>query len=310
MHVLRLDDSKDPARILAQAPSVSGSYVTVGVFDGVHRGHQRLITDMAKSAHTTGNAAVVLTFDPHPATVLGYDPPPALTTVEERTRLLAELTLDLLVVLPFTTSLAHTSAQDFVQLLDRFFHLVELWGGPDIAFGHRREGDIPFLRRLGVESGFAVRIVEPVVWQGEVVNSSRVRAALRAGDIAEATGCLGRPYRLAGTVLVSQQGIGEGHGATVQLAIPPDRLAPARGAYAGTAQVDGVGTCQALVSIGEAMAPGAPLPGKQAEGTPVTVEVRLLDCDVGSDDLANRELTLDFTARLQDGAYSPRISKE
>ncbi len=281
MHILLPDASNDPAETLAQGPPVVGACVTVGVFDGVHRGHQRLISDMAEVAHAAGNAAVLLTFDPHPATVLGYDPPALLTTVEGRISLLARLPLDLLVVLPFASSLAHTSARDFIRLVDRRFHLVELWGGRDLALGRRREGDIPFLRRLGREWGFSLHIVEPVVWEGEVVNSSRVRAALRAGDIREATGCLGRPYRLSGVAEIS------GGGKAARLSIPPERLVPAHGLYAGTAQVDGEGTYQARISIRQ-----------EDEGEPPTVEASLLDWDAGVDGLVGRELTLDLTARL------------
>ena len=204
---------------LAQAHITARSCVTVGVLDGVHRGHQQLVSAMVGTARPARNAAVALTFDPHPATTLGRRSPPLLTTIEERVELLAALQLDVLVVLPFTLAIARTPAVDFVTLLQRHLHLAELWSGPDFALGSRREGNVPFLQRLGSERAFTMRIVEPLVWQGEVVSSSRVRAVLRAGDVRQAAGCLGRPYRLSGAVV---------HGREMgrRLGMPTANLAP------------------------------------------------------------------------------------
>ncbi len=168
---------------LAQAHITARSCVTVGVLDGVHRGHRRLVSAMVQAARSARNTAVALTFDPHPATTLGHKPPPLLTTAEERVELLAALKLDVLVVLPFTLAMARTPAVDFVALLLRHLHLAELWGGPDFALGHRREGDVSFLRRLGPERGFTMRIVEPLVWEEKVVSSSRVRASGSRGSL-------------------------------------------------------------------------------------------------------------------------------
>jgi riboflavin kinase/FMN adenylyltransferase len=303
MHIIpddsttRLNSSKsDLAEILAQARSViqlevpqpSRSYVTIGVFDGVHRGHQQLIGRMTQSAHSTQDLAVVINFDPHPAITLGYPPPPLLTTVDTRARLLAALGVDVLVVLPFTQALAHTSATDFVEALMRYLRLAELWGGPDLALGHRREGDVPFLRRLGAERGFGVRVVEPLVWEGAVVSSSRVRAALRAGDIRQATGCLGRPYRLAGVVI---PGDGRGHRIgipTANISPPPGRLIPAGGIYACLAHTQHRGTHLAVVNIGTR-------PTFARDG--LVIEAHLLDFNA---DLYDQMLVLDFVARLRD----------
>ena len=189
---------------LTQARPAAPSYVTVGVFDGVHRGHQQLITGMVEAARSTRSAAIAVTFDPHPAKALGRESPPLLTTLEERVDLLGALGLDALVVLPFTRAMVRTTATDFVEALIDRLGLAELWGGTDFALGYRCEGDVPFLQRLGARRGFTVHVIEPLVWEGALVNSSRVRNALQAGDIAQATGCLGRPYRLAGIVLHRQ----------------------------------------------------------------------------------------------------------
>jgi len=275
---------------LAQANPTSGSCVTVGVFDGIHRGHQQLIAGMIEAARSIHSIAVAITFDPHPATTLGYESPPLLTTVEERAQLLEKMGLDLLAVLPFDASMAHTSAADFVAGLVQHLQLVELWGGPDFSFGRRREGNVQFLRQLGVERGFVVRVVEPLMWAGAPVNSSRVRSALRAGDIQQATGCLGRPYRLSGVAdseSERQSNIKRPAGVSTTNLLPsPGLLIPSDGAYACLVQTDTLGTHPALVII------DALPPDPEPEWL---VEIYVLDLDA---DLSAQSLTVDFIARL------------
>jgi len=251
---------------------------------------------MAEAAHLTGNVAVAITFDPHPATTLGYDPPPLLTTVEQRAELLAALGLDVVLVLPFTLATARTPATDFIETLMHHLRLAELWGGPDFTLGHRREGNISFLRCLGAERGFAVRIVEPVEWEGALVSSSRVRAALRTGDVPQATGCLGRPYRLAGVVV---RGDGRGHSIgvpTANISPPPERLVPANGIYACLAHTKHLGTHPAVINIGTR--PTFP-------GHTLAVEAHLLDFDA---DLYDQVLALNFIARLRDERAFPTVN--
>jgi riboflavin kinase/FMN adenylyltransferase len=292
--------------------------VTIGVFDGVHRGHQRLITDMVKEAHLADSTAVLLTFEPHPAVTLRAEddhppkPPLLLTTVEERAELLAALGLDLLVVLSFTTDTVRIPAIDFVDMLMRHLHMAELWGGADFALGHRREGDMPFLRRLGEERGFSVRIVAPFAWEGDLVSSSRVRAALRAGDMRQARGCLGRPYRLSGVVE-------EGHlddstsGPIVTLSPPPERLIPACGVYACLAHAEHVGTHPAVTAI-ENLSASERAAGSHSH-VPTTDQERVIKAQLADTDadLRDQTLELDFLARLQEeqaAFYRPRISNE
>ncbi len=291
MHIVH-DGSSELTEVLAQVHPTARSYVTIGVFDGVHRGHQQLIASMVEAAHSTQDVAIVLTFDPHPAATLGYEPPSLLTTVEERAELLADLGLDVLVILPFTSVTARTPATDFVEALIHYLHLTKLWGGPDFAIGHRREGNTSFLRRLGAERGFTVRIVEPLVWEGAMVSSSRVRAALQAGDIAQATGCLGRPYRLAGTV-VHGRGLGRSIGVpTANISPPSRRLIPASGVYVCLAHTEHLGTHPAVANIGTRPTFGG-ISDKQMQ----VVEAHLLDFDA---DLYDQVLELDFIARLRD----------
>ena len=284
---------------LAQVPTLLGKsrgYVTVGIFDGVHRGHQQLIARMVEATHAAADgAAIAVAFDPHPATVLGAAPLPLLTTMEERAEFLNALGLGILVVQPFTPALSHAPAADFVEMLVHYLHLAELWGGPDFALGHRREGDVPFLRRLGEERGFAVRVVEPLEWEGDLVSSSRVRATLSAGDIPQATGCLGRPYRLGGTV-VHGGGRGSRLGVpTANLSLPSERLIPAGGIYACLAHTERPGSHPAAANIGTR---------PTFDGRAMAVEAHLLDFD---GNLYDQTLALDFVARLRDEVAFPNV---
>jgi riboflavin kinase/FMN adenylyltransferase len=281
---------------LTQVPLLLGKargYATIGVFDGVHRGHQRLVSGMAKAAHAAEGAAIALAFHPHPAVALGLDPPLPLTTIEERAELLAKLGLDILVIVPLTEELAHTPATGFVELLIRYLRIAELWGGPDFAIGYRREGTLAVLKRLGAERGFAVRVVEPLEWERGLVSSSRVRAALRRGDIPEATDCLGRPYRLTG-IVTHGDGRGRAIGVpTANLSLPHERLIPADGIYACLAHTERLGTHRAAVNIGTR---------PTFDGQTLTIEAHLLDLAA---DLYEQHLALDVIARLRDEVAFP-----
>lgn len=330
-------DSGDFTTTLTQVRPASHAYVTIGVFDGVHRGHQRLISRMVQAAHAINGMAIVLTFEPHPAITLAtlddgradaasgrgqpevadvsppvvhasaerrqpFTLPPLLTTVEERAEVLADLGLDVLIVLPFTPATAHTTATEFVEALIHHLHLKQLWGGPDLAIGHRREGDIPFLRQLGAEKGFTVHVVKPMVWEGALVSSSRVRAALEAGDIPQAAGCLGRPYRLTGSVVRGRE-VGHSIGIpTANIASPPRRLIPASGVYACLAHIKHLGTYSAVTNIGVRPTFDSPLNSASSGRRTPVVEAHLLDFDA---DLYGQTLALDFIARLRDERAFP-----
>lgn len=266
------------------------SQVTIGAFDGVHRGHRHLIGKMVVAAHKKDQAAVTLTFDPHPGAVLGRRPVAVLSSIEERAELLSEIGVDFLVVLNFNAAVAGMSAERFVLRLMRDLRMVDLWAGPDFALGHRREGDVYSLQRLGTEVGFQVHVIEPLRWRGEVVSSTRIREALTAGDLEEANGCLGRPYRLVGSV-VPGRGVGHSLGVpTANLDLPEGRLVPANGVYACWVHTEHEGTRPAVVNVGvrPTIATGE-----------LTIEAHLLDFE---GDLYGQRLRLDFVARLRDEA--------
>jgi riboflavin kinase/FMN adenylyltransferase len=285
---------------LKEVHPVSRSFVTIGVFDGVHRGHQRIIEGLTEAAHATGCTAIAITFDPHPAVVLSDWSPFLLTTVGERIDLMAALGLDALVILPFTDEIVHTPAASFVEDLLRHLRLAELWVGPDFTLGHEQEGDIPYLQRLGVERGFEVRTIEPVVWHGEIVHSSRVRRALRRGDVEEASGCLGRPYRLSG-VVIHGRGLGRDIGVpTANISPPPNRLIPASGVYACWAHTERWGQYAAAINIGT-----RPTFAAQSRFQDLTVEAHLLGFDR---DLYDQVLALDFVACLREEHAYPTLN--
>jgi len=285
---------------LNETDLASCSLVTVGVFDGVHLGHQRIISGLVEAAHSLGHSAVAITFDPHPASVLTDRPPPLLTTVGERIDLLEHLGLDTMAILPFTGDVVATTAAAFVEDLIRHLRLAELWVGPDFTLGYGQEGDVPYLRRLGIARGFSVRVIDPVVWGGTIVRSSRVRQALRQGDIEQANGCLGRNYRLSG-VVVRGRGLGRTIGVpTANISPPPSRLVPAGGVYAAWAHSERWGEHAAAVNIGT-----RPTFAAQPNEQGLTVEAHLLDFD---GDLYDDVLKVDFVARLRDERPYPTLN--
>lgn len=281
--------SPDPS---APKPRTGGAAVTIGSFDGVHRGHRRLV-EAARRLVAAGGACVAVTFEPHPRCVV--DPkgcPPLLSAAPERVALLREAGADTVVVLPFTRELSRWSAARFCDELVRTLSLRHLVAGPGFALGHGREGDDTFLRRYGAEHGFAVHTVRPVTLGGAPVSSGRIRTELQAGRVGAAAAMLGRPYVLGGTV-VRGEGRGTGLGVpTANLAVDPQRCLPAEGVYATLAAVaagDGRPAAEyaAATSIGRR---------PTFDGHGVTVEAHLLDFAA---DLYGRPLELRFLRRVR-----------
>ncbi|UCC65124.1 MAG: bifunctional riboflavin kinase/FMN adenylyltransferase, partial [Anaerolineae bacterium] len=150
---------------LDQANLDQDTILTIGSFDGVHRGHQHLIGQILRRARENSLCAGLITFYPHPAAVLApRDAPPNLTPPGVKIALLEKLGLDLVAVLPFNRHVAQTSARDFMTTIGRQLRLRELWIGANFALGRDREGNLPFLRALGQEIGFRVAAVEPLLW--------------------------------------------------------------------------------------------------------------------------------------------------
>jgi riboflavin kinase/FMN adenylyltransferase len=207
--------------------------LTIGSFDGVHRGHQHLLRALIQRARETQRLSAALTFHPHPRAALQADPQPTyLSTPDERAAVMADLGLDLLVLLPFSHELAQTSAHDFVAMLYDWLRMRELWVGADFALGRGREGDTARLASLAEKLGFALRVVRPLYAGCEPISSTRIRALLAEGNMAETSRLLGRHYAIAGSVVHGAQR-GRTLGVrTANLRIAPNRTAPPDGVYA------------------------------------------------------------------------------
>lgn len=271
--------------------------VTLGSFDGVHLGHQALIGDMVRHAHATGQAAVVIAFYPHPSVVLrGRRPSFYLSTPEARAEHVLALGTDAVVTHPFNREVANIRAADFVTTLVEYAKMNELWCGEDFALGHNREGTVAFLQAEGARRGFSVHVTSPVLIDGEIVSSTRIRQTLRDGAVEQAARYLGRPYQLAGWV-----GNGEKRGRrigfpTANLSVGEELAIPANGIYATYARLAN-GVYPAATSIGVR-------PTFESEDAKVTIEAYLLDF---AGDIYHCPLTLDFIARLRPELKFPGV---
>lgn len=220
-------------RTLSDANLTQPSVITIGSFDGVHRGHSRLIQTVIKHAREKNAASIVVTLNPHPRLVLRPDSPmQLLSTLEERIELLAQQGLDYVVVFPFSLEQSKLRAREFVQLLRNHLHIVELVCGPNFALGYKREGTLAVLRDLGQEFGFTVTVVDPHEFQDGIISSTRVRDLVTNGDVAQATALLGRYPMLRGVVVHGDHRGRELGYPTANLEVPDKKLIPANGIYA------------------------------------------------------------------------------
>jgi riboflavin kinase/FMN adenylyltransferase len=213
----------------------AGTVVTVGTFDGVHRGHQAIVQEIARRARERRLASLVVTFEPHPLAVVNPAAAPHVLTLEDEKRVLLERAgVDRVEVLPFTPELARLEPEEFVrQILLGRLAMRELVLGFDHGFGRGRSGDVELLRRLGATDGFAVDVVEPVLDGGQPISSTVIRTAIAHGNLDAAARWLGRSYSIRGVV---ERGAGRGRSIgipTANLAAPdPRKLLPPDGVYA------------------------------------------------------------------------------
>ncbi|MFF7243987.1 bifunctional riboflavin kinase/FAD synthetase [Embleya sp. NPDC008237] len=239
-------------RGLEDVPSDWGrSVVTIGSYDGVHRGHQRTIGRAVEIGRERGLPVVVVTFDPHPSEVVRPGShPPLLTPHHRRAQLMADLGVDAVLVLPFTLEFSRQSAADFVrQVLVDTLHAAVAVEGRNFRFGHKATGNVALLEELGVANDFTV--VEPELFvSGEVTFSSTVvRARVAEGDVAGAAELLGRPHRVEGVVVRGDQRGRELGYPTANLEVLPYTAIPADGVYAGWLVIEGE-RLPAAISIG------------------------------------------------------------
>ncbi len=281
MELVRLDSLSSPGLV--------ASAVTVGNFDGVHRGHQALVGEMVRWARSAPGDAVVLTFDPHPARVLSpHQAKRALMTLEQKAEALAALGVDRLVALAFTERVAGMPAEEFARLVLRgSLAAPRVVVGQDFRFGRGRAGDVAALVALGETLGFAVRAVGPVLQDGLPISSSRIRDVLAAGEVAKAASLLGRIFFVDGAVV---RGDGRGRGLgfpTANVAVHNETL-PGLGVYA----------CRMRLGAGEVARPAVANLGQRPTfgGGQTVLEVHVLDF---AGDLYGREVRVEFVERLR-----------
>ena len=281
---------------LADVPAGWGrSVVTIGVFDGVHRGHQRIVSRAAELAAGLQLPVAVLTFDPHPDEVIRPGThPPFLCTARRRGELLAGLGVDAVCVLPFTLEFSRLGPDEFVQavLVERL-HAARVVVGENFRFGHRAAGDVALLGELGDKYDFAAEGVPLLADDGRTISSSGIRERLAAGDVAGAARDLGRPHRVEGVVVRGhRRGRSLGF-PTANLETLPHTAVPADGVYAGwLASLDTSGREEerwpAAISIGT---------NPTFDGRERTVEAYALDRD--DLDLYGAHVAVDFAERLR-----------
>jgi riboflavin kinase/FMN adenylyltransferase len=280
MHIIRHLD--------ALPASARGGAVSIGNFDGVHRGHLAIVKRLLERAEAVGGPAIVFTFDPHPVRILRPEQsPPPLTWTERKAELLASQGVDWIVAYPTDEELLQLSALEFFErIVKESLAAKALVEGPNFFFGHNREGTIERLGRLCGESNVSLDIVPSVEIGGTIVSSSRVRNLIRTGDVDKANQLLSAPYRIRGMVTH-----GAGRGAKIGFPTANlsavDTLLPAHGVYAGRAIV-GESPYAAAINLG---------PSPTFGDAMARVEVHLIDFD---GPLYGQPLEVDFSARLRD----------
>lgn len=261
--------------------------VALGVFDGVHLGHQALIGAMVAQARENGLRTAVVTFYPHPKVVIqGLSGRLYLGTLDERARRLRALGIDDVVIYPFTPETRQTRAAEFVAELQAHLNMKQIWSG-DFGFGYKREGTADFLRTLGEENGFTVHEYSDKLHISEKrVSSSRIRSRLTEGNMADATASLGRPYAISGEVVLGDQRGRTIGFPTANMAIWEEVMIPAYGVYASYVNFDGK-RYPAATNLGVR---------PTVDGVNLRVEPHLLDF---SGDLYGKEITLEFIEQIR-----------
>ncbi|GAA2155478.1 bifunctional riboflavin kinase/FAD synthetase [Kitasatospora kazusensis] len=267
------------------------SVVTIGSFDGVHRGHQLIISRVVERARELGVKAVVVTFDPHPSEVVRPGSHPALLAPQpRRAELMAELGVDAVLVLPFTPEFSRESPEAFVQqVLVDALHARQVIEGPNFRFGHKASGNVALLTELGRTADFDVEVVDLRLRcaAGEPFSSTLVRRLVAEGEVSAAAEVLGHPHRVEGVVVQGAQRGRELGFPTANVDTVPHSAVPADGVYAGWLTADGE-RMPAAISVGT---------NPTFDGTARTVEAYAID-RVGLD-LYGLHVAVDFLAYLR-----------
>jgi len=278
--------------------NLRNSWLTIGVFDGVHRGHQEIIRKLTTGAHTNDAPAVVLTFNPHPASVLSGHELKCLTLPDERADLLAKLGVDAVITEQFTRELSTVTAYDFMARLSHQLGLQHLLIGYDFALGRGREGNATRLTEIGSELGYTVEVVSALSDESGVISSTEIRKLIEIGNVVEAARLLGHPYSLHGPVIH-----GDGRGRTINvptanISYSHDKMIPAKGIYACRAYLNDK-KYRAAINIGTNP---TFTPDKQSPN----VEAHLLDFH---QEIYGKDVRLEFVERLRDELKFDSVEK-
>ncbi len=272
---------------LAELSPEKAMLLTIGVFDGVHLGHQYLISQLTEHARQQNLLSGVVTFRQHPQEILSPQTKlPFLTDLTTRANLLKNEGVEAIITLSFTRELARLSARRFVSLLKKYLRMRGIVIGPDFALGRNREGSPDTLCTLGQDMNFSVTVIPPIMVNGEVVSSTAIRKALADGDMKRVVNLIGRPFSLHGCVITgSGRGIELGF-PTANLDVDSEQALPTEGIYATWAYIDDK-TYQSMTNIGKRPTFG---------GSERAVEVYVLNYH---SDLYGRELKIDIIERLR-----------
>lgn len=262
--------------------------LTIGVFDGIHVGHQQLIQKLKQKAFDSKLLPGVVTFDPHPRYVVtpGIELP-CLTTPQEKIEILKKLGLEVIALITFTSDVANLSAREFLMKLKKHLKMKGLVIGPDFAMGHGREGNKDNLFSLSREIGFSLEILPAISINGDIISSTSIRKALTNGDLGKVTLLLGRPFALTGNVVKGDERGRLIGFPTANLKAEKDKTIPVDGIYITMVWIDGK-PYNSVTSIGI-----RPTFGKKER----TVETYILDF---SGDLYGQQLKVEFLERLRD----------
>lgn len=262
--------------------------LTIGNFDGVHKGHIVLFEKVKEIAQSINGQSAVMTFEPHPIKVMKPgNGPPLITPTKQKLRLISEAGIDVILSIPFTAQFAAISGRDFVKdILVKKIGVKEVVVGYDYTFGSRRQGDIDLLRSMGKETGFKVHVVDSIHLNNTLVSSTSVRNLVQAGDLIEAKRLLGRDYQISGTVTKGAGRGGRVLGIPTANLLPVDELIPKKGVYAVQVEMD-TGHYYGACNIGNNPTFG---------GNTLSIETHLFDF---SGDILGKEFTIKFIKRLR-----------
>lgn len=270
-----------------QAPLIN-PVLTIGNFDGVHRGHLALFEKVKEQARAIGGRSAVMTFEPHPIRVMKPgNGPPLITPTRQKVDLIGRAGIDVLFCIPFTRAFAGISAEDFVKtILVARIGIKELVVGYDYAFGRNREGSIPLLKEMGEKLGFTVHLVEPIHVDQILVSSTSIRRLIQAGRLSEAKTLLGRDFQVEGTVVHGHNRGGRLLGFPTANLDPLDALLPKTGVYAVNVLIHGR-TYNGVTNVGY---------NPTFRDKALSVETHILDF---SEDIVGEKIKITFLHRLR-----------